>query len=61
MALVAMTPLKWGERTIMPGEPIPTDDVARNYTSMLNLGQIALMPDATPAPKARAKREPVAA
>ena len=37
---VALKPLKWGDRTIAVGRPVPDGDRHRNYRAMLERGQI---------------------
>lgn len=41
MPFVAGEHLRWGDCWIEPGDPVPDDDPARDYASMLLHGQIA--------------------
>jgi hypothetical protein len=41
MGFVALKRLRWGEETIMPGEPVPEGEEGRSYGSLLAHGLIA--------------------
>lgn len=41
MGFVALKRLRWGEETIMPGEPVPEGEEGRSYASLLAHGLIA--------------------
>ena len=63
MAYIALVRLRWGDRMIEPGQPVPAGERGRNYTQLLRLGRIAVVPEAEPmtadAPEpARSSEEP---
>ncbi len=55
MGYIACEPLKFGDRTILPGEPVPVER-GRNYRGMLQRGEIQVRADEQPEPARRPRR-----
>lgn len=54
MGYIACEPLKFGDRTILPGEPVPVER-GRNYRGMLQRGEIQVTVE-QPEPARRPRR-----
>jgi hypothetical protein len=57
MGYVAAQPLRWGEDTIAPGDPVPAGEDGRDYAGMLHLGLIREVSDSADLPDDAVRRK----